>query len=355
MSLTKRFGLSVPLVQAPMAGVSTPSLAAAVCEAGGLGSIGVGATDATGARVMIEKLRADTSRPFNVNLFVHAAAKADAARGALWLERLAPVFAEFDAVVPDRLRTIYRSFADDPDMLAMLLDVAPPIVSFHFGIPPAATLAALRERGIYLIASATSVAEARTIEAAGIDAIVAQGIEAGGHRGIFDPEGVDDALGVVALTQQILRETRLPVIAAGGIMDGAGIAAMLDLGADAAQLGTAFIGCPESSADDGYRAALASPAAYHTTLTRLVSGRPARALANRFTALADRLGDCTPPDYPIAYDAGKALNAAARDKGEFGFGAQWAGQGAPLARAMPAADLVRKLAEELSQSRASRS
>lgn len=351
MSFTDRFTLAVPLIQAPMAGVSTPELAAAVCEAGGLGSIGVGATDASGARTMIETLRARTDRPFNVNLFVHDRPRADPVREAAWLEWLAPLFAEFGAVPPKTLRSIYPSFADDPEMLAMLLDRAPPVVSFHFGLPPADVLAALRLRGIYLMATATSLAEADAIEAAGIDAIVAQGIEAGGHRGMFDPDARDDALGTIALTRLLVRQSTLPIVAAGGIMDGAGIAAALDLGAAAAQLGTAFIACPESAADDAYRTALAGPRAYHTTLTRRISGRPARALPNRFTALHDRFEDRLPPDYPIAYDAGKALHAAAKACGEHGFGAQWAGQGAPLARAMPAADLVRTLQDELARCR----
>jgi nitronate monooxygenase len=349
MTWFDRFGYSVPLIQAPMAGVSTPALAAAVCEAGAMGSIGVGATDAAGARAMIAAVRAATGRSFNVNLFVHRTPRADPAREAAWLAALAPLFAEFGATPPATLRTIYRSFADDPEMLAMLLEVAPPVVSFHFGLPSAETIAALRGRGIVLLATATSLAEARAIETAGIDAVVAQGIEAGGHRGIFDPAAPDDELGTVALTRLLVRETRLPVIAAGGIMDGAGIAAALDLGAVAAQLGTAFIGCPESAADDAYRAALAGPGAYHTRMTAAVSGRPARALANRFTALVT---DRRPPDYPIAYDVGKALHAAARARGEHGFGAQWAGQGAPLARAMPAAALVATLRAELQACRA---
>ena len=342
-----RLGLSIPVFQAPMAGVSTPALAAAVSNAGALGSLGVGATDAAGARAMIDETRARTDRAFSVNLFVHATAEADAAREAAWIDWLAPLFDEFGAAPPKALRTIYRSFADDPDMLAMLLDAAPPAVSFHFGLPSEEALVALRERGILLMATATSLDEARAVEAAGIDAIVAQGIEAGGHRGVFDPRAPDDALGTMALTRLLVRETRLPVIAAGGIMDGAGIAAALDLGAVAAQMGTAFIACPESAADDGYRAALAGPGAWHTRLTPLISGRPARALANRFTALAEKLGERRPPAYPIAYDAGKALHAAAKARGEHGFGAHWAGQGAPLARAMPAASLIEQLREEL--------
>ena len=346
MSLIDRFQLRVPLIQAPMAGVSTPQMAAAVSEAGGLGSIAVGATDAAGARAMIEEMRGRTTRAFNVNLFAHDRPTPDPDREKAWLAALAPLFDGFGVAPPIGLRTIYRSFVDDPDMLAMLLELAPPVVSFHFGLPPADMLSALRDRGIYLMATATSLAEARAIGAAGIDAVVAQGIEAGGHRGVFDPAAPDDALGVLALTRLLAREVGIPVIAAGGIMDGAGIAAALDLGAVAAQLGTAFVACPESAADYAYRAVLTGPGGCHTTLTSLISGRPARALANRFTALSDRLRDVRPPDYPIAYDAGKALHAAARTRGEYGYGAQWAGQGAPLARPMPAARLVEILRQE---------
>ncbi|MEG8042507.1 nitronate monooxygenase [Sphingomonas sp. LR59] len=348
--MLNRLNITFPIVQAPMAGVSTPVLAATVSNAGGLGSIGVGATDANGARAMIEETRARIDRidgAFNVNLFVHGSATADPERERVWLEWLAPLFAEFDAEPPKALRTIYKSFADDADMLETLLALKPPVVSFHFGLPSADTLSALRTRGIYLLATATSLEEARAIEAAGINAIVAQGIEAGGHRGVFDPAKLDDALGTLALTRLLVRKTKLPVVAAGGIMDGAGIAAALDLGAVAAQLGTAFVPCPESAADDAYRAALTGPGAYHTTLTPLISGRPARAIANRFTALVEHLSGRLPPDYPIAYDAGKALHAAAKARGEHGFGAQWAGQGAPLSRALPATTLIETLVGEL--------
>ena len=334
-----------------MASVSSPRLAASVSEAGGLGSIAIGATNPTEARRMIDEVRGQTDRSFNVNVFVHKSPTADSIRDAAWLQWLAPLFTEFGASPPNTLNTIYKSFADDPDMLAMLLDLAAPVVSFHFGLPSANALSALHARGIYLMATATNLDEARLIEAAWIDAIVAQGIEAGGHRGVFNPGGRDDALGTMALTRLLVRQSRLPVVAAGGTMDGAGIAAALDLGAVAAQLGTAFISCPESTADDEYRAALTGSGAYHTTLTRLISGRPARALESRFTALVDHLGACVPPDYPIAYDAGKALHAAAKARGEFGFGAYWAGQGAPLARSMSACDLVLTLREELERCR----
>lgn len=351
MTFVERLGLSVPLVQAPMAGTSTPALAAAVSNERGLGSIGVGATDAAGARGMIAELRQRTDRAFNVNLFVHATPTPDAEREASWIDWLRPLFVEFGAEPPAVLQSPYVSLRDDADMLAMLIEQAPPVVSFHFGLPSAEAIAALRQRGVLLLATATSLDEARAIEAAGIDAVVAQGIEAGGHRGMFDPAAPDAALGTMVLTRLLACKAGLPVIAAGGIMDGAGIAAALDLGAVAAQLGTAFVLCPESAADDAYRAAMAGPGAYATTLTPLISGRPARALANRFTVLGAEVGERRIPDYPIAYHAGKALNAAAKARGEQGFGAQWAGQGAPLARAMPAAELVRTLAAEFTSSR----
>ena len=178
--------------------------------------------------------------------------------------------------------------------------------------------------------------------------MIAQGYEAGGHRGNFDPEDADECLGTMPLTRLLVCRSGLPVIAAGGIMDGRGIRAVLDLGAVAAQLGTAFVACPESSADQAYRDALTGPAADHTVMTRAISGRAARCIRNRFTAWGAR-NDLTSPDYPITYDAGKALNAAARAAGETGYGAHWAGQGAALARSMPAGELVAALAAEMSE------
>jgi nitronate monooxygenase len=345
MTIIERLDLSLPIIQAPMAGVSTPELAAAISNAGGLGSIGVGATDAAGARVMIESTRARTNRAFNVNVFVHRGPQPHAAREAAWLDAMRPLFRQFGSEPPVGLRTIYKSFADDDDMLDLLVDAAPKVVSFHFGIPDPHRIEALKHAGCLLLATATSLDEADAIASAGIDAIVAQGFEAGGHRGVFDPEARDDMLGTMALTRILVQRSKLPVISAGGIMDGAGIRAALDLGAVAAQLGTAFVACPESSADQAYRDALAAPGAGHTIMTRAISGRPARCLANRFTAWGAEVSAAC-PDYPIAYDAGKALNTAAKAAGEAGFGAQWAGQGAPLHRAMPAADLVALLYRE---------
>lgn len=344
-----KLGVESPIVQAPMAGVSTPEMAAAVCEAGGLGSIGIGSVDAETARKMIADVRRRTARPFNVNVFCHRPARADAAREAAWLERLEPEFARYDAKPPVRLTEAYESFLTDDAKLEVLLAERPAVISFHFGLPDADRIQALRSAGIVLFATATSLEEGRAIAAAGIDAIVAQGYEAGGHRGTFDPARPDDRLGTLALTRLLATKLDVPVIAAGGIMDGAGIAASLSLGAVAAQLGTAFVACPESSADAGFRAALVSAAAEHTVMTAAISGRPARCLANRFTSLGTNVDPQAIPDYPIAYDAGKSLNAAAKAKGESGYGTHWAGQGAPLARAMRAAELVAVLRSEMEQ------
>ena len=346
-ALLRKLGIDKPIIQAPMAGVSTPAMAAAVSNAGALGSLGIGATDADGARKMIRATRELTARPFNVNLFCHAPAVADSAREARWLEWLAPQFTQFGVEPPKAIREIYTSFVNDEVMLRMLLEERPAVVSFHFGIPTTAAVSALRSAGIVLLATATHPLEAQIIADAGIDAIVAQGIEAGGHRGVFDPAAPDEALGTFALTRLLVRGTHLPVIASGGIMDGAGIAAALALGAQAAQLGTAFVGCPESAIDDGYHRALLNDPARATTFTSSISGRKARGLRNHFTALDDDPARPATPDYPIAYDAGKALHAAAKAKGEFGYGAQWAGQAVALARPLPAAELVQVLDAEL--------
>jgi nitronate monooxygenase len=355
VGLLQRLGVTLPIIQAPMAGASTPAMAAAVSNAGGLGSIGVGAVNAAGARTMIEQLQALTNKAFNVNVFCHRPATADAARERAWLDHLKPVFERYGAAPPAAIGEIYKSFNTDEAMLELFVERRPAVVSFHFGLPPARTIERLKTAGIVLLSTATNLDEAEQAARAGCDAIVAQGYEAGGHRGVFDPTAPDARLGVMALTRLLVAKTSLPVIAAGGVMDGAGIAAVLDLGAEAAQLGTAFVACPESSADQYYRDALFGPGAAQTQMTALISGREARCLANKFTALKDaELKGVTLPDYPIVYDAGKALAAAAKAKGDGGYGAQWAGQGAPLARALPAAELIATLADDLAAARSAR-
>lgn len=352
--LTALLGIRHPLIQAPMAGVSSPAMAAAVGGAGALGSIGIGAAGVEEARRMIRAVRAVGDRPFNgsfnVNVFCHAPARPRPEVERAWIARLAPEFARLGAPAPTALREIYTSFRADPAALAMLLEERPAVVSFHFGLPSAAAIQALRAAGIRLLATATSLEEGRLIHAAGVDVVVAQGWEAGGHRGVFNPDAPDERLGTLALVRVLAAALPIPVVAAGGIMDGAGIAAALRAGAAGVQLGTAFLNTDESLADAAYRAHLASPAAARTVMTRAISGRPARGLPNRLTALGEGVAADAIPAYPIAYDAGKALNAAAKtqaeSQGEQGYGAHWAGQGAPHARALPASALIAALVRE---------
>jgi nitronate monooxygenase len=349
-ALLRMLGIAKPIIQAPMAGVTTPALAAAVSNAGGLGSLGVGAMKAEGARKVIRETRALTTKPFNINVFCHQPVTPDDAVNQQWLSWLAPQFERYGATPPAALAEIYTSFVADKAMLEVFLEEKPAVVSFHFGLPSADVIAALKDAGIRLFAAATNVQEAEQVARAGVDAIVAQGIEAGGHRGVFDPDARDERLGTFALTRLLVKEFELPVIASGGIMDGAGIAAVLALGAQAAQLGTAFVACPETSIDEGYRRAILGDSARHTTFTAAISGRVARSMVNRFTELGSEPGAPETPAYPVAYDAGKALHAAAKARGEFGYGAQWAGQAAALARSLPAAELFAQLERELRES-----
>jgi nitronate monooxygenase len=339
--------IELPIIQAPMAGVSTPEMAAAVINAGGLGSLGVGATDAAKARSMIRAVRQLTTGSLNINVFCHQPARRDAAIETAWIERLRPVFAELGSSPPTELKEIYQSFLCDVEMRNVLLEEKPKVVSFHFGLPSAETLRLLLEAGIVLLGSATTLDEALTLQAAGLHGVIAQGYEAGGHRGVFRPEERDDELGSLPLTRILSARLTVPVITAGGLMDGAGIAAALALGASAALLGTAFVACTESLADEGYRATLKSAAANHTVMTRLISGRPGRCLANRFTRLGSAIADDRIPSYPVAYDIAKTLHSQARVSGEFGYGAQWAGQGAPMIREGTAAELMKALTKEL--------
>lgn len=340
-------GIEYPIIQAPMAGVATPQLAAAVSNAGALGSLGLGASTPAQSRQLIEQTRSLSAKPLNVNVFCHAAPQRDAAAEAAWLAHLAPLLAETGIPIPSSLAEIYQSFNDDEETYRMLLELRPAVVSFHFGLPPRERLAALRQAGIYTMATATNLEEALLIERAGVDAIVAQGIEAGGHRGMFDPDKADERLSTAVLVRLLVRKTGLPIIAAGGVMDGAGIKAALDLGAAAAQLGTAFILCAESSAHPAYRANLRSERAAVTRLTSAISGRPARGIFNRLMSHGEAAGCPRAPAYPLAYDVARQLHTAAATAGNHEFAAHWAGQGAPLAREMPAAELVRTLIDEM--------
>lgn len=348
-TLCQMLNLRYPIIQAPMAGVSTPELAAAVTEAGALGSVSVGACTPAQAEKMILATQSLTSGPINVNLFCHASPQRDADREQQWITRFHEIFQLYEAEPPTELHEIYQTFNGNIPMLEVLLKTRPAVVSFHFGLPDSDTIKQLKTQGITTLASATNLNEVAEIEAKGIDFIVAQGQEAGGHRGMFYPDQPDSMMSTSALVQAIKQVSMLPVIAAGGIMNGAGIAAMLRQGAAGAQLGTAFILCPESSASPSYRAALKSEPAQCTGFTSAISGRPARSLNTAFFQLTQDIPLQDIPCYPLAYSLGKALAGAAVAKGDFGFTAQWAGQGASKARELPARELIAILAAELAQ------
>lgn len=340
-------GIRTPIIQAPMAGTSTPELAAAVSNAGGLGSLGLAADTVDTARDAITRTRSLTSAPFNVNFFCNEDPQPDPVIESIWLNYLSPLFNQFETTPPSSISAPYISFKDNTAMHDMVLQEKPAVVSFHFGLPSNDLIQKLKAAGITLVATATTLEEAIRIEAAGVDFIVAQGVEAGGHRGVFDPHDKDEGLTTLALVQLLTARIKLPVIAAGGIMNGRGIRAALELGACAAQMGTAFILCPESAANEAYRRVLASTKALHTRITSVASGRPARGIVNRLHTSIDTPGRPALPGFPICYAATKALQKVAQANGNFDLSSHWAGQGAPLARAMPAADLIETLTQEI--------
>jgi nitronate monooxygenase len=293
---------------------------------------------------LIAQVRSLTDRPFNVNLFCHQPTRPSPERDAAWLDHLRPQFARWGADPPSELHEIYPSARGNTALQAMVLRRHPELVSFHFGLPDNDFLRALHDAGIVTMACVTSPEEARQVERAGVDLVIAQGLEAGGHRGCFDP--ADDAgLTTRALVALLVRQTDLPVIATGAIMNGADIAELLALGASAVQLGTAFLLCPESSADPAYRAALRHQPIAATAITAAISGRPARGLVNRFHMLGQTYGRPL-PGYPRTYEAGKALHRLAVAHGCDDYAAHWAGQGVSLIREMPAAALIETLANE---------
>lgn len=348
--LAQQFQLRAPIVQAPMAGVSTVELAAAISNQGGIGSLGLGNVDVETARGQIQLLKQHTSKPININFFCHQPEARNEERELHWLYLLSTYFKEYNTEPPAELGQSYQSAWHNAELIDMLCEEKPTIVSFHFGLPETHALQRLQAAGIHIWGCATTLTEAKFLEHTGVDAIIAQGIEAGGHRGIFNPL-IDADLPLHCLLAQLRTHIELPIIAAGGLMTGAQIAAAQLAGADLAQLGTAFICCPESAANEAYKAALLSQRAYDTAITPVISGRPARGLRNRMHDEIHHLQADLPP-YPIAYNAAKALHEAASAQGNHDFAPHWAGQGAPLARALPAAKLWEQLYNEYQQAKA---
>jgi nitronate monooxygenase len=340
MNLRQTLGVDLAVIQAPMAGVQLSALAIAVCEAGGLGSLPCAVLDPAAIRREIAAIRAATTRPFNLNFFCHHAAVAEPARETAWRRALAPYYAELGLDVHAAPAGGGR-FPFDAAAAALVEELRPPVVSFHFGLPEAALLERVHASGARVLASATTVEEARWLEARGVDAVIAQGLEAGGHRGHFLSDDLTRQLGTIALVPQIVAAVRVPVIAAGGIADAAGVAAALSLGAAMVQVGTAYLRCPEATTSAVHRRALADATARHTALTRLFTGRPARGIVNR---LMRELPDAAAPAFPLATAAIAPLRAAAEARGSGDFSPLWSGQNASGCRELPAAEITRGLA-----------
>ncbi|MES4887736.1 nitronate monooxygenase [Streptomyces sp. NPDC096012] len=337
-----------PIVQAPMAGgVSVPQLAASVCEAGGLGFLAAGYKTADGMYQEIKQLRGLTSRPFGVNVFMPQPEHAESGAVEVYAHQLAGEAAWYETELGDP-----DSGRDDgyDAKLAVLLDNPVPVVSFHFGVPSREALQSLRRAGTVTLVTATTAEEARAVERAGADAVIAQGVEAGGHQGTHRdvPENDGSGIGLLSLIAQIREAVGIPVVAAGGIMRGGQIAAVLAAGASAAQLGTAFLATPESGAHEQHKQALTNPLFVRTELTRAFTGRPARGLVNRFLR---EHGPYAPAAYPEINHLTAPLRKAAAKAGDAQGMALWAGQGHRLARELPAGRLVELLAAELADAR----
>ncbi len=336
--------IEIPIIQAPMAGSDSVSLARAVSSVGALGSLACALLSPDGVRDAVRAIRQETTRPFNLNFFCHAMGVPDAAAREAWKSFLRPHYErlglDIEAVKESRLRLPFNE-----EMCVVVEEIGPEVVSFHFGLPAADHLERLKKRGIKILSSATSVEEAKRLEDSGCDAVIAQGIEAGGHRAMFLETNVATQVGLFALLPQVADAVSVPVIAAGGIADARGIVAALALGASGVQLGSAYLFCPEANVSPVYRRALAQLPDTGTVVTNLFSGRPARGILNRYLSESGPMSDSALA-FPHAATLVAALRAAA-DKAESpDYMQMWAGQAAGLGKAMPADELTRKLAAD---------
>jgi len=335
-------GARLPILQAPMAGVQGSALAIAVCSAGGLGALPCAMLDAATLRSEVAAIRAATDQPFNLNFFCHSQPVIDAERERRWREVLAPYYAEY-GIAGDDIGDGPSRAPFDAAAAALVEEFRPAVVSFHFGLPPPPLLARVRRSGARIVASATTVAEARWLEARGVDAVIAQGLEAGGHRGMFLDADPTTQLGTFALLPQVVSAVGVPVIAAGGIADAKGVAAALALGATAVQVGTAYLLCREATTRAVHRAALQGDGARHTALTNLFSGGLARGIVNRAMRELGPIHPLAPP-FPSAATAMAPLRTHAEAQGNGDFSPLWAGQNVGGCSAVSAAQLTRTLA-----------
>lgn len=339
--------IELPIVQAPMAGASGSEMAVATSEAGGLGSLPCAMLDADKIRAELGFIRQHTTKPINVNFFCHTPAQPDARQVAAWRARLAAYYSELGLDASALPPTVVRAPFDET-MCEVVEEQKPELVSFHFGLPEPSLLRRVKASRCLVMSSATTVEEARWLEAHGCDAIIAQGYEAGGHRGMFLADELSTQVGTLALVPQVVDAVTVPVIAAGGIADGRGIAAAFALGASGVQIGTAYLFTPESLISPLHRAALRAARDDQTALTNVFSGRPARGLMNRIMREVGPMSDVTPA-FPTAGNALAPLKAKAEAAGVSDFSSLWSGQSASLGREMGARDLTRQLAEEALQ------
>jgi nitronate monooxygenase len=328
-SVSELLGIELPIIQAPMAGVQGSALAVAVSQAGGLGSLPCALLSPDSLRAELSIITASTARPFNVNFFCHTPPTPDAQRETAWRNLLRPYYDELGVDIADVPPAAGR-VAFSHEAADLLSEIRPAVVSFHFGLPTRDLLDRVRSWGAKLLSSATTVDEARWLEAQGVDAIIAQGLEAGGHRGHFLSEDLTTQLGTFALIPQIVRAVSVPVIAAGGIADAAGVAAAMALCAVAVQVGTAYLLCPEATTR-------------HTAITNVFTGRPARAIVNRMIREMGPINPLAPP-FPLAATALLPLRAKAEAEGRGDFSSLWAGQNVSGCQTVPAAELTHRLA-----------
>lgn len=341
MDFTSYVGIQHPILLAPMAGVSTPKLAAAVSNAGGLGALGLGSSSIDDAVHQIKQTKTLTPNAFQVNFFCHEEYKLDKQQEKDWIHFLSKEFVRLGKETPTQLKKLYSSFKNNEDYTNMLLDMKPRVVSFHFGLPSYSQIAALKSSEILTMVSVTQLSEALEAQALGIDILIAQGIEAGGHRGMFNPSR-ESGIFTSDLVSMLIEhpQIQLPVVAAGGIMAGDTIRKMLDLGASAAQLGTAFIQCEESAANQSYKNALFQQK--NTQITDIISGRPARGLISQWHQILASCHEVQHSGYPYTYDIAKKLSTLDPE-----FSIYWAGSNVSNIRRLNAEALMGTLIEEL--------
>lgn len=335
------------IIQAPMAGVSTPEMAAAVSNSGAVGSIAIGGLGPDEAVFLIQKTKALTDRPFNINFFCHDPfLRVDAEKDSHWRTKLNDHFLGGEMILNTPLKNIYTSIKNNKALAIAVAAQAPDIISFHFGVPDDDIIDIFRQTGAKLMATATCLEEGKEIAVKGLDAIIAQGFEAGGHRGQFNLSQFDEKLSTHVLTRLLAQHLSLPIIAAGGIMTGADIASVMLMGAQGVQLGSAFIGCSESGASHCHKNLLKCDKSIPTVLTRAISGRPARSIVTPFVQWAMSITDEDIPEYPYGYDAFKQLQKSMLLRGDLDIGPFWAGQSACLTRFIPAAQIIAELENE---------